>query len=79
MIISLGISELTNVLAKHKVYTDLLSIEKDGLDKLETDKGDNSARALWLKDVLAKVKYFAKDSLPLLLLLTGRTAQTWQH
>ncbi|MCX6787686.1 MAG: hypothetical protein NT108_00805, partial [Candidatus Kaiserbacteria bacterium] len=60
-----GVSELTNVLAKHKVYTDLLSIEKGGLDNLETIKV-TTAHALWLKDVLAKVKHFAKDSLPLL-------------
>ena len=60
-----GVSELTNMLAKHKGYTDLLSIEKDGLDNLETIKA-TTTHALWLKDVLAKVRHFAKDSLPLL-------------
>lgn len=57
-----GVSELTNILEKHQRYTDLLSIEGDNLETLKLV----TVHALWLKDVLAKVKHFAKDSLPLL-------------
>lgn len=58
-----GVSELTNTLTRHQGYTDLLSIRKDELDNLETVK-TIAVHALWLKEVLAKVEHFAKDSLP---------------
>lgn len=60
-----GVSGLADTLAKHKRYTDLLLIGRQELDSLATIKVV-AVNALWLKDVIAKVKYFAKDSLPLL-------------
>ncbi len=60
-----GVSELTSTLAKHKNYIDLLSTGKDDLDNIEIIKVVTE-HALWLKEILVKVKYFAKDSLTLL-------------
>ena len=58
-------SELTTILAKHKEYIDLIAVDNSRLDNIETIKSV-TAHALWLKDVLEKIKHFAKDSLPLL-------------
>lgn len=59
------VSELNNTLAQHEQYTDLLAIGKDELDNLSTIK-TVATHAVWLKEVLAKVEHFAKDSLLLL-------------
>lgn len=58
------ISELVNTLTKNKGYTSFLLIDKKELDDLATIK-ETALHALWLKDVLARVEHFAKDSLSL--------------
>lgn len=57
--------DLINLLSKHEKYINLLSVEKDELENLQTIQAITT-HALWLEGVLTKVKYFAKDSLPLL-------------
>lgn len=59
------VSELISTLTKNKGYIGLLLADKQELNDLATIKG-TVLHALWLKDVLTKVKHFAKDSLSLL-------------
>jgi len=59
------ISELSNTLAKKEGYANSLLVNKKEFNNLITIK-KVAQHALWLEDILVKVKYFAKDSIPLL-------------
>ncbi len=59
------VSETADILAKNKEYTDLVGIQKNELNTLATIQ-EVAQHALSLKDILLKVKHFAKDNLPLL-------------
>lgn len=62
---SADISEVSNLLAKNKDYVRLTGLNRNDLSNLLSIK-DAALYSLSLKDVLEKVEYFAKDSLPLL-------------
>ncbi|MFA5061956.1 MAG: AAA domain-containing protein [Patescibacteria group bacterium] len=57
--------EIVDILTKNKKYTDLIGIQKNKFNSLAVLK-DVTQYTLKLKEMLVKVKYFAKDTLPLL-------------
>lgn len=60
-----NISDLGDRLIRQNDYINLLSIDRNELDNLNTIQVVMQ-HALWMEEVLEKVKYFAKDSLSLL-------------
>lgn len=60
-----NISAAVGVLRNHNEYIKLVGVQKDELNILTTVK-EVLQQALSLKDILMKVKHFAKDSAPLL-------------
>jgi len=60
-----SISEIANLIRKNKMYVDLMGLNNKELGNLATVK-EIAKYTLALKEVLEKVRYFAKDSLALI-------------